>query len=267
MKIKLFLLIILVAGPGLIGLAQVPQPTQPETAPTPEAPTNAVAASTNIPPPEPPPPSLPVTGSPTMVPETAPTNQPALASTNIAEGDLPSDITFDELPLPDAIRQLASLAGLNIVFDRKLDQPPTDPATHAPLPFPTVKEKWKNLTAMQALHALLSKYDWQMKQDPATPVVIITAKEPNAVEPQVMKVILLGYSEPTNIVYEVTQALPNRVTVIPDLRTHQVIVRTTEREMPAVEKLIADLDSATGPGIDRSQDHRNHQGHQHGQGN
>ncbi len=59
------------------------------------------------------------------------------------------------------------------------------------------------------MQALLDKYDWQMKQDPTTPVVIISAKEPNAVEPQVMKVILLGYSDPTNIVAEVSKALPD----------------------------------------------------------
>ena len=246
MKIKLLLLMLLIAGPGLISLAQVPQPTQPETAPAPVMPTNPVAALTNIPPPEPPPPSLPVTGTPAMAPETAPTNQPAPASTNTAEGDVVLDsIGFDELALPDAIRQLAGLAGLDIQFDRKLESQ-VDPVTKAPIPFPTVKEKWKNLTALQALQALLNKYDWQLKKDPTTPVVTVCAKEPNAVEPQVMKVILLGYSEPTNIEAEIRKALPDRVTVISDLRTHQVIVRTTEREMPAVEKLIAALDSATG---------------------
>jgi type II secretory pathway component GspD/PulD (secretin) len=40
--------------------------------------------------------------------------------------------------------------------------------------------------------------------------------------------------------------LGDRVAITPDSRTHKVIVRTTEREMPAVEQLITQLDSATG---------------------
>lgn len=249
MKIKLLLfLIVLIAAPALVSLAQV---IQPETAPLPDAtnglpaaptntaaaaPTNAAAPPTNaIPEPTVPPPA-------NVVGMAGPTNT---APPITAPGDeVAESLAFDDLPLPDAIRQLAILAGLNIQFDHKLDNP-TDPVTHQPIAFPTVKEKWRNLTPLQALQALLDKYDWQMKRDPNTPVVIISAKEANAVEPSVMKVILLGYSEPTNIVAEVTKALSN-VTVIPDLRTHQVIVVTTERLMPAVEKLIGQLDSAIG---------------------
>jgi len=232
---RLLLLSILVAAPALISLAQPPD--QPATAPL----TNMVVAPTNAAPVAPPPtPSLPVQGYPVM----ADTNT-ALAATNALPPEEVVDVTFNELPLPDAIRQLATLAGLNIQFDSKLENQ-VDPITHAPIAPPTVKETWKNVTAAQALQALLDKYGWQMKRNPFTPIVIIGAKEPNAVEPQVMKVISLGYSEPTNIMTEVTKALPELVTIIPDLRTHQVIVRTTEREMPAVEKLIAQLDSATG---------------------
>jgi type II secretory pathway component GspD/PulD (secretin) len=176
---------------------------------------------------------------------TAPSTNPPSA-TNIAAGDeVLETITFEDDPLPDAIRTLALMAGLNIQLDHKLD-PMTDPLTHAPITPPTVKEKWHNLTAMQAMQAVLDKYDWQMKRDSNTPVVIITSKEANMVEPQVFKVILLGYSEPTNIVKEVKEALGDRVAITPDNRTHKVIVRTTAREMPSVEQLISQLDSETG---------------------
>jgi len=67
----------------------------------------------------------------------------------------------------------------------------------------------------------------------------------NTGEPQVVKLIQLAHSDPTNIVAEVSKALTNTVTIIPDFRTHQVIVRATEREMPAAEELIRQLDSAT----------------------
>jgi type II secretory pathway component GspD/PulD (secretin) len=233
----LFLLIVLAAAPALISLAQT---VQPETAPLPNMPTNTVAAPTN-PPPVAPLPTLAVQGNPTM----ADTNT-NMAGTNTAPGEeVEQSLTFEEIPLPDAIRSLAALAELNIQFDSKMENQ-VDPVTHAPVAPPTIKEKWRNITAMQAMQALLDKYGLQMKRNPNTSIVTIGAKEPNAVEPQVMKVIQLGYSDPTNIVAEVSKALPELVTMIADPRTHQVIVRTTEREMPAVEKLISQLDSATG---------------------
>jgi type II secretory pathway component GspD/PulD (secretin) len=281
MKTKLFLFLIAVAA--ALALASQAQIIQPETAPFPNtftsapapqsdtttatavgadkpgtaspsgaatntasASTNKAAASTNTTPA-----SLQPTG-PVMPYQPAVSTDTASASTNTATAantpttnEILETISFEDDPLPDAIRTLAIYAGLNIQFDHKLD-PMTDPVTHAPIAPPTVKEKWKNVTAMQAMQALLDKYDWQMKRDPNTPVGIISSKEANTVEPQVYKVILLGYSEPTNIVQEVKEALRDRVAITPDNRTHQVIVRTTEREMPAVEQLIGQLDRATG---------------------
>jgi len=261
MKIKrLLFLIALVAAPALTSLAQV---IQPETAPLPNMTTNAVAQPTApprfvgpVPPGTAPLPDTatntaaePTNAVPAPPPITAPVMpypvSPVPPAASAPSNDELMDFSFDDEPLPDAIRQLALLAGLNIQFDHKLDNP-TDPATHAPIAPPTVKEKWKNLTPVQALQAVLDKYDWQMKRNTNTPVVIISAKEPNAVEPQVFKVILLAYSEPTNIVQEVKLALGDRVAVTPDNRTHKIIVRTTEKEMPAVEQLISQLDSATG---------------------
>ena len=252
MKIKLLLFVVLLAAtPALRSLAQTAQPdTTPSSAPPPvTTTTTTVTAPTNATPVAPPPtPTLAVQGYPTLLesgPAPAGTNT-APAGTNAAPGDeVEESVAFEEIPLPDAIRSLAALAGLNIQFDYKLENQ-VDPVTKAPIPPPVIKEKWKNVTAMQAMQALLDKYGWQMQRNPNTPIVSISAKPTNAAEPQVMKVIPLGYSDPTNIVSEVSKALPELVTIIADQRTHQLIVRTTEREMPAVEKLIATLDSATG---------------------
>jgi type II secretory pathway component GspD/PulD (secretin) len=251
MKIKLLMfLIILVAAPALISLAQT---TAANSTPAQDAATNAVAAPPGSTPPQTNTTQTTTTQTTTTQTTTAPTVPTptvampltTMATTNTAPGEEVAEVlAFDDLPLPDAIRQLATLAGLNIQFDHRLDNP-VDPVTKLPVAPPTVKEKWRNLTPLQALQALLDKYDWQMKKSPSTPVVIISAKEANAVEPKVMEVILLGYSEPTNIVNEVQKAMP-AVTVIQDLRTHQVIVTCTEREMPAVKQLISRLDSATG---------------------
>jgi type II secretory pathway component GspD/PulD (secretin) len=256
MKTKILLFVfILAAAPVFLCAAQTVQPAPPDTnAPPSDTSTNAPAASTNAPavstnsvPDTNAAPAMPA-GQPdtnqTAAPVVLPGGAPAPLPTTSTNADEPSDIGFDDLPLPDAIRQLAVYAGLNIQFDHKLDNP-VDPVTHQPVPYPTVKERWKNLTALQAIQALLDKYDWQMKRNPNTPVVMIGPKEANAVEPQVLKVFLLAYSDPTNIMNEVQKVMPS-VGVIPDLRTHKVIVRTTEREMPAVENLISNLDSSTG---------------------
>ena len=189
MKTKLFLFLIALLAPALTISAQT---IQQNTAPLPNAPTNTVtapessnplpapgpsvgpgeaatntasasantaAASTNtIAPPE-------HLASPVMpYPMASSTNPPAV--TNKASGDeVLETITFEDDPLPDAIRTLALMAGLNIQFDHRLD-PMTDPNTHLPIAPPTVKEKWHNLTAFQAMQAVLAKYDWQMKRTP-----------------------------------------------------------------------------------------------------
>ena len=248
MKSKLLpFFVVLVAASALVSLAQANPPE-----PAPYQITNAVPiGTTNVPPPAAPvpePPSLPASGNVTMpgVNPVAPTNAPVII---IPQGEELAgaviDVGFDDLALPDAIRQLAVLAGLNIQFDHRLDTW-IDPLTHTPVPFPTVKEKWKNLTALQALQALLDKYGWEMRRYPTTPVVMICAKEAGAPEHQSMEVILLGYSEPTNIVAEVQKALGATIAIIPDLRTHQVIVRAADSVMPQVKNLIHQLDSATG---------------------
>ena len=98
----------------------------------------------------------------------AQTNEPAVAppadltapNTNTYTGDEPADVAFDDLELPNAIRQLALLANLNIQFDpRLLNVVGPD---GRPVPPPKVTEKWKNVTAAQALKALLDNWGWQM---------------------------------------------------------------------------------------------------------
>lgn len=164
--------------------------------------------------------------------------------TNTAAGDEVVDVVaFDAVPLPDAIRTLALQAGLNIEFDPRLLNAVAPDGR--PIPPPTVTEKWHKVTAMQALQALLDNWNWQLTWDPHTHIGRVTAKDPNALEPLVVTVFQLRYSNPTNIIIEVLPTLSTRSSIIPDLRTHQIVIRTTEKELPGVEALIAQLDTAT----------------------
>lgn len=178
---------------------------------------------------------------PTPLPEPPQASPEATASNSIpAVNDL-VDVVVDGVPLPDAIRTLALQAGLNIQFDPKLLNAVT--ADGRPIPPPTVTEKWHNLTAMQALQGLLDNYAWQMTWDPRTRIGRITAKDANMLEPLVVSVISLRYAVPTNLVSLIAPTLSQRSSIIPDMRTRQIIVRTTERELPGVEALVIKLDT------------------------
>jgi type II secretory pathway component GspD/PulD (secretin) len=182
-------------------------------------------------------------------PQTTPPLEPPLGGAGItatnapAAGDDVVDVVVEGVPLPDAIQTLALQAGLNIQFDPKLINL-VGPDGRV-IPPPSVTQKWHNLTAKQALQALLDNYSWQMVWDPATRVGRVTSKDAAVLEPLVVSVIALHYSDPTNMVALIKPTLSTRSDIIPDKRSRQVIIRTTEKEMVAVEALVAKLDSAT----------------------
>ncbi len=165
------------------------------------------------------------------------------AATNNPADVIVDLVAFDAVPLPDAVRTLALQAGLNIQFDPKLVNAVN--AQGQPVPPPNVTEKWHNVTAIQALMALLDNWGWQLVADPNSKIARITAKNPNELEPLQETVILLKYSNPTNIIEEVKPTLSSRSQLIPDARTHQLILLTTKKELPEVIALIDKLDTAT----------------------
>src|SRR5208282_2382761 len=59
------------------------------------------------------------------------------------------------------------------------------------------------------------------------------------------EVVELEYSNPSNILTEVQATLSSRSSIISDPRTHKLVIRTTDRELPGVEALIAKLDTST----------------------
>lgn len=59
-------------------------------------------------------------------------------------------IEMENVPLTDAIRQLARKAHLNILLDPRLSSPPYDKMT--------VSIRWQEVTAREALDALLENY-------------------------------------------------------------------------------------------------------------
>ncbi len=230
-------LLALILAPCLVTVAQ----EATTTAPTPSAPAPAVTA-----------PTASAAGSVLIKPNDAPVIAhgtgsepvaPTTVLTNIPGTDEVIDLEFDALPLPEAVSALALQSGINIIFDPKLLEA-AGPDGH-PIPLPTITQKWKRVTAKQALTSLLENWGWQLVLDGRNPIGRITAKDPKALEPLVTTVIDLQYANPTNILNEVKETLSQRSTVISDWRTHELIIRTTEAELQGVKDLIAKLDTST----------------------
>jgi type II secretory pathway component GspD/PulD (secretin) len=172
------------------------------------------------------------------------TNEVAGASTPAAAPIIPL-VVMDDVPLTDAIKNLARQANINYMLDPRIafGQPGPD---GKPVPQPTVSIRWENVTAEQALTALLNNYSLQLDEDPKTKIARITIKDPAAPDPLITKIIQLKYASPTNILSAVQTALiDKRSRVMGDIRTSQLVVVATEKEMDAVDQLVERLDTQT----------------------
>ena len=203
-------------------------------APAPAAPTNAAPQT-----PTPAPVEAPAEVTPAAV-------QPAsLLATNVAlidpartngAAELVPLIVIDDVPLIDAVKNLARQAGLNYLPDPKLMTVTNQP---------NVTMRLENVTAQDALMAVLETYNLQIVHDPRIKVARITVKDPKAPEPMFSRIIQLKYTQPTNVVDILKKTLSPNSQVLGDPRTSQLIVVTTEKEFPAVEETIARLDTPT----------------------
>ena len=66
---------------------------------------------------------------------------------------------MDKVPLTDAIRQIARKARLNILLDPRLSE--------APYKDMTVSIRWQDVTAREALTAILENYDLVLVETPS----------------------------------------------------------------------------------------------------
>ncbi|HEY5481890.1 MAG TPA: secretin N-terminal domain-containing protein, partial [Verrucomicrobiae bacterium] len=183
--------------------------------------------------------SAPVVAAPAPAPEAA-------TPSSIAQPDaiIPL-IVMDDVPLTDAIRNLARQSGLNYMLDPKIAFGQVGPDGKA-TPQPSVSIRWENITAEQALAALLNNYTLQLVEDPKSRIARISTKDPAALPPLSTEIIQLKYASPSNVVANIQSILSDkRSKVMPDNRTSQLIVVATESEMVDVLKMIERLDTKT----------------------
>jgi type II secretory pathway component GspD/PulD (secretin) len=152
---------------------------------------------------------------------------------------------MDEVPLTDAIKNLARQASLNYMLDPKINYGGIGPDGR-PVPQPMVSLRWENLTPDQALSAVLNNYNLTIVDDPKTKIARITVKDPAAPDPLVSSIIQLKYADPTNMLSSIQTALTDkRSKVVADGRTTQIVLLATERETIEVNKVVAQLDTPT----------------------
>jgi hypothetical protein len=80
-------------------------------------------------------------------------------------------IVIDNVPLGDAVRNLARQSGLNYVLDPHVPGSEFGPGRLAPQP--SVRARWTNMTARAALNMLLAEHQLIMVTNPATTVARI----------------------------------------------------------------------------------------------
>ncbi len=180
---------------------------------------------------------------PTAAPQAAAVDLAAPATAEEA-GEVVPLIPFEDSPLTDVIKTLARQAGINFLFDPRIAAavgPDGKPVVQ-----PDISVRFENVTALQALEAVLENHSFMLVKDAKTKIARITIKDPKADEPLVTKVIQLKYSTPTNLVAVLKPTLSSlRSQILADTRTSQLVVSATEKEMESVEELVKKLDTVT----------------------
>jgi len=191
--------------------------------------------------------------APTAAPVAAPAAAPAAPVTDVAaapvvvtnaepDGVVIPTIVMDEVPLTDAIKNLARQAGINYILDPKVVFGPTGADGRQIVP--NISIRWEKVTAEQALTTLLTTYSLQLVEDPKTKIARITVRDPAMPDPLLNKIIQLKYASPSNMIAAAgTVLVDKRSKVMGDVRTSQLVVLATEKEIESIDKMVATLDT------------------------
>jgi type II secretory pathway component GspD/PulD (secretin) len=233
MKLKLTFVALMASG--FVAIAQTAAPAgdtnQPAaTTATPDASATATNAA----------PDTSTTPAAATAPTAATNGAPAVRDPNAV---MPL-ISMEDVPLTDAIKNLARQAGLNYMLDPHI--PFLAPGPDGRSQQPNVSLRLENVTADQALAALLNNYSLAIVEDPKTKISRITVKDPAAPDPLSTKIIQLKYSDPSNMLVSVQSVLlDKRSKAVADIRTSQIVVVATDKEIAAVDDLVTRLDTQT----------------------
>jgi type II secretory pathway component GspD/PulD (secretin) len=119
-------------------------------------------------------------------PDEAPAGKAAAAPAAKA-GEIVPLIVIDDVALLDAIKNLARQTGINFQFDPRVTVQSNQP---------NVTVRFENVTAEDALAAVLDNYGLTMQADLKTHISRITVKDPKQEEPLMSRVIQLNTARP-----------------------------------------------------------------------
>ena len=217
--------ILTLAGLAAFALAVCAQTNPPAAAPPPDAP----PAQTNaVPPPEE---VKPISGVKPF-PEPGATNAPATNS--VATGEIVPLIVIDDVPLLDAVKNLARQASLNFQFDPRVNTMSNQP---------NVTIRFESVTAEDALTAVLDNYGLIIQRDPQRNIARITLKDAKAEEPIFVRVFQPNYCNASNMVDLLKPMISPRSRIMADRRTGQLIAVATTQEHDLIAGLLIKLDS------------------------
>jgi type II secretory pathway component GspD/PulD (secretin) len=169
----------------------------------------------------------------------ASTNAPATGAETIPL------IQFSDVPITTAIEHLARQAGINYMLDPKIGYGQPDQNGQA-RPEPQLSIRWENITAQNALLALLDNYGLQLIMDKRTGIDRVALKDPTAPPVLITRVLQLQYASVSNMTEAVQSVFSDkRSRVIADVRTSQMLVVATDPEQTAVDTLVTELDKPT----------------------
>jgi len=181
-------------------------------------------------------------------PSAATSNETAAASSGNPQPSGPASIPliqFQDVPITTAIENLTRQAGINYLLDPKIGYGQPDQNGQVK-PEPTLSIRWENITAGQALLALLDNYGLQITEDHRTHISRISTKDPTAPPPLATRVLQIKYAGTSNLVDAIQASFTDkRSKVLPDVRTSQLVVVATENEQEALGTLISQLDKPT----------------------
>src|SRR5208282_1536099 len=193
------------------------------------------------------PPAAPAVSAPAPESSSVTTTNETASTANSQPSAPPSIplIQFQDVPITTAIENLARQAGINYLIDPKIGYGQPDQNGQVK-PEPTLSIRWENVTAEQALMALLDNYGLQLISDHKSQIARITTKDPSAPIPLSTRVIQLKYASTSNMVASISASLTDkRSKVLADNRTSQLVVVATESEQESVDQLINELDKPT----------------------
>ena len=193
------------------------------------------------------PPAAPVVSAPAPESSSVTTTNEAASAAKPQPPEPPSIplIQFQDVPITTAIENLARQAGINYLIDPKIGygQPDQNGQIKAE---PTLSIRWENVTAEQALMALLDNYGLQLNEDRKSQIARITAKDPTAPPPLITRVVQLKWASTSNMVSSIQASFSDkRSKVLPDTRTSQIVIVATENEQEALDVLVNQLDKPT----------------------